>query len=107
MSDETQRLDGQITGALYEHFFDAMHGWTFGGERYEIADDVQYAALGEDPRADDLPLILVRQSDGAYFEVDLWASVSRTTPEQRDEHRRQLMAMRERALRNAAKRGPS
>lgn len=94
-----QRLDGELTALLYEYLFDAGHGWTIGGQRYEVAGDAQYAALGEDVSDPDgdCPLILARQSDGALFEIDLWATARRTTPEQRDAERQRFMAARERA----------
>lgn len=100
------RLDAQVTGHLFEYFFDSTSGrWTFGGQVYRLADDVQYAALGEDPDDDDLPLILVRDGDDAMFEIDLWATVRCVTPEQKDADRRNLMAIRERAARVQEARG--
>lgn len=101
------RLDAQVTGHLFEHFFDSTSGrWTFGGQVYRLADDVQYASLGEDADADDLPLVLVRDGDGAMFEVDLFAAVRCVTPDQMDADRRNLMAVRERAARvHEARRG--
>lgn len=101
-----QRLDAQVTGYLVDHFIGSGPGrWTFGGEVYHLADDVDYAALGEDPEAADFPLILARKSDGAFFEVDIWATARRTTPEQRDADRRNLMAIRERAAQVQEARG--
>jgi hypothetical protein len=95
-SDE--HLDAEITADLFEDFFDSPTGrWRYGGHVYELADEVQLASLGEDPDADDVPLVLVRQGDGAMFEVDLWATVRCVTPEQADRDRRELMALREAA----------
>lgn len=97
-STADERLDAQLTGYLFEQFVNSARGrWTFGGHVYELADEVQLASLGEDPDADDVPLVLVRQGDGAMFEVDLWATVRCVTPELKDADRKRLMEHRERA----------
>jgi hypothetical protein len=95
VSDETMALAGDIAGLLYDHFFSSSRRWwTFSGDRYEIADDDQYAALGEDPTKLDLPLILVRESDGKFFQVDLDVSAQETTAAARLEQLEQLRKLR-------------
>ncbi len=101
MTDETMNLSGRISQAMYDHFFGSLRGWTFDGEHYDVADDQQYEHLGEDIDASDLPLILVRKSDGKFFEVDIDASVWETTAEERREKNEQAARMRERVLRQA------
>lgn len=95
MTDETVKLSGNISALLYDHFFGCLHGWTFDGEHYEIADDQQYAALGEDIDGD-LPLILVRSSDGKFFEVELDATAWETTAKERKAANERARKMRER-----------
>lgn len=94
-------LAGWIVQAWYEDFFNRLWPLHIDGETYEIADDEQYKALGEVDKdgmvPSDAPLILVRQSDGKFFEIELDATARETTVEEREAQRARLRKMRERA----------
>lgn len=89
MSAETLAIAGQIAEDWYARCFARDH-WHFSDGPYRLASEDEYAALGEDPYADDAPLILARESDGALFEVELEATVSRTSPAIRQAERERL-----------------
>jgi hypothetical protein len=93
MSDDTMRIAASITSDWNDHMFSRPGPWQIGGERYDLADDEQYDALGEDVTRTDLPLILVRQGDGQFFEIDLDVMVSPTSAQQRAAHREVLREM--------------
>jgi hypothetical protein len=65
--DEAFGLSMKISGALFEDFC-AKLSFTFGGEEFEL----MYAEEGE-------PFTLRRKSDGAAFEVELFAEVRAIT----------------------------
>jgi hypothetical protein len=96
MSDDTMRLAGWFAAGLYEDAMNHNGPWRHGGETYRVASDEQYAALGEDVTAVDLPLIVVRASDGKMFEVELDAHVTETSIEQREQQRERFREMHER-----------
>lgn len=95
MTEESMELAGQITGALYDFFFSHLGRFRFGAEEYDIADEQQYASLGENALRADAPLILVRRSDGKFFEVELDASAGETTAEERQADRERMQQIRE------------
>ena len=87
---DTDQLASEITAAWYEDFFNDCSGTRrLGGEEYRVADVDEYKALGEDPDAQDIPLILVRVRDGVFFEVELDATVWVTSAEERQRAREQ------------------
>lgn len=92
-----QRVDADLTTLLYDHLFETRHGWMLGGDRYVVATPAQYASLGEDPYAADVPLVLTRVSDEQFVVVDICVMVHPTSPEQADRERRELMEFREAA----------
>ena len=71
---ETQRLSGDVS----QHIFDVWCGdfgdLRFGGEKFRRADDEDIERLGLDTD-DPYLLIIIRESDGKGFEVELEASV--------------------------------
>jgi len=78
---------------LFESFY---HPRQIAGDAYEMASEEQYAELGETDMADpSLPLIVRRQSDGAYFEIELDAYVWPTSPEARRKAREQRNLIRQ------------
>jgi hypothetical protein len=97
VTDETMRLSAEIAGGLGDYMFNHNGPHRLGGEQYDIATDEQYEMLGEDVTATDLPLVLVRRSDGKMFEVELDAHIYETTPEQRKARAGQLRQLRESA----------
>ena len=95
MSDETMDLSGRISAALMEYMFNHNGPHRIAGEEYGLATDEQYKSLHEDVTATDLPLVLVRRSDGQMFEVEVDAHVSETSPELRQEQMEHYRQMRE------------
>ena len=65
--DDAFGLSMKISGALFDDFC-ARLGFTFGGAEFDLED----SESGDD-------LILVRKSDGARFEVELFAEVRAIT----------------------------
>jgi hypothetical protein len=92
MSDDTMRLAGDIGWGLAEHFCNAYRH-RINGQEYDMPEDDQWEALGEDPGATDCPIILVRKSDGKFFEVDIEVTVKETSPEQREKDREYYKSM--------------
>lgn len=94
-------IAGWLSQAWHEDLCDRLWPLRIDGEDYEVADDEQYAALGEADKdglpAADAPLILFRKRDEKFFEVELDATVWETTVEERQAQRARLAKMRERA----------
>jgi hypothetical protein len=91
MSDEEHRLEGIIVEGAYSRFWNGLGDFTFSSlGTFTLPDDEEWKALGEDPDAGDLPLILRRVSDGQYFEIDIDVSVRKTSPESRREQQEML-----------------
>lgn len=84
MSEEIMRISASLSADWWQHIWD-MHRpeWRINGQTYRLADEEQYEELGEDPDADDLPVILFRETDGKFFEVDFEAFVNETSAESR------------------------
>lgn len=93
-------LAGWLSQAWYEDLCGRLWPLHVEGETYEFADDEQYAALGEADEdgypPPDAPLIMVRKSDGRFFEVELDATVWETTVEEREARRELHRKMTER-----------
>lgn len=95
MTSNAMRVAAQIVGAWYTHCLEHEH-WSFHDGAYRPASEEEYRALGEDLYAEDAPLILTRESDGTFFEVELDATAWQTSPEERQAHRDRLAAQRAR-----------
>lgn len=100
---DARTLAGWIVAAWYDDCFSRLWPLHVDGEDYEIADEDQYKALGEADEdghvLSDAPLILVRKSDGVFFEVELDAHAWETSVAAREAQRAVLTKMRERAER--------
>jgi len=92
VTDE-DRLASQISEALTESITFASRRLRYGREEYDCPDEDEWAELGEDPSSPYCPLILRRESDGKFFEVDIDVTVWETTPAQREERRAYFRAM--------------
>lgn len=70
---ERMRLSGDLSGLAYQYLCDQLGygGRTIDGEKYELADEKEYAALGYNPEDPWGPLVVRRQSDGQCFELDI------------------------------------
>lgn len=99
MTEDTMTLASLITAGLTEGLFNHNGPHRIAGEEYDVASDEQYKALYENPMAPDLPLILVRRSDGAFFEIEVDVTATQTSPEQRAAHLEYLRKMRDRERR--------
>lgn len=95
----TDSLVSWLVTAWYEDMFDRSGPIHVGPETYRLATESQYAALGEAAYTHDAPLILVRETDGLMFEVELDATAWNTTAAERQEKRDLHRKMRERAER--------
>jgi hypothetical protein len=95
-------LAGWLCQAWEEDIASRLWPLRVDGEIYEVCDDGQYEALGEADKDGyplaDAPLILVRKSDGRFFEIGFDAHVEETSPEARGAHREHLTRMRDRQL---------
>ena len=76
---ERNRLAGQISQYLFEEWCSSIGDFRFGGQKYRVAYDEDYEELGygDDP---DNPLLIRRESDGTWFEVELEANVHPVLP---------------------------
>lgn len=95
----TDKLVSWLITAWYEDMFNRNDPVRIGSETYRLGDENEYAALGEAAYAPDAPLILVRESDGLFFEVDFDASAWNTTAAERQAQREHHERMRQRAER--------
>jgi hypothetical protein len=74
---DSQKLSGDIGQYLFDEFCSEM-GFRFGGEKYRLAYDEEATDLGypDDPYS----LIVRRERDGEFFEVELEATVRSLGP---------------------------
>lgn len=71
---ETQKLSGDISQYLFDEWCQSYGDFTFGGQKYRAACDEEFEALGYG--SDDVStLVVIRESDGKAFEVELEANV--------------------------------
>lgn len=75
-TDGPTLLGALISQYLYDEFCGEWD-FDFGGQKYELVGDEDYAALGYtfDPEDPCGQLVIRRMSDGKCFEVDLEATV--------------------------------
>ena len=69
------RLSAVLAAAAHEHFA-SLYETTLVSQGNGTAETYE-AEEPDDPDNTDAPLVLVRESDGARFEVEFWANVTR------------------------------
>jgi hypothetical protein len=76
---DANKLGGHLGLNLCEHIWGEARLGNIGGEEYVCADDEDLAALGyaED---DNESVVLMRTSDGAFFEIDIDVTARRVQP---------------------------
>jgi hypothetical protein len=101
MTHEANKIESVIETSLYEHFFNHLGPFEYMDiGTFELPDDDELRALGEDPDDENgsSVLILRRESDGRYFEIGINVTAWETTAAERREDR-------ERRARAAARSG--
>jgi len=94
VSEETMRISASLSADWWQHVWNLSRPeWRINGQAYKLAEPEQYEELGEDPDADDLPVILFRPADGRFFEVDFEAIVHETSAESRKAQAERLRRM--------------
>ena len=73
---ETQRLSGDVSQYLFDEWCGDYGDLRFGAEKFRRASLEDAVELGYGPDDDDgTTLLIIRESDGKTFEVELEASV--------------------------------
>jgi hypothetical protein len=91
---ERMHLEGEFGRWLYEHLWNEWDRLHLGGAEFRCAYDEEYDELGyhrwseigknvetgEPVMVEDQTTLIRRESDGAFFEVDIEVSLSRVEP---------------------------
>lgn len=92
---EAQILSGDVSQYIFDEWCSGHGVLRFGGHEYQRAGLEDAEELGYP--ADDSTLLIIRQSDGKAFEVELEASVYEVpSKEERDKQAAEAAALRER-----------
>lgn len=90
----------ELSGRLSEVCFDEIwESYTdreliIKGETYRIASLEDYQNLGENPEAEDAPIIFRRSSDGTFLEVEVWVHCWPVTAQQKELERETVRRFR-------------
>ena len=76
---DAQKLDGDLGLHLCEEIWNGIGLIRLACGTFRMADSVEFAALGYD-EDDNLVTVLRRESDGAFFEVDIEVCSRRVSP---------------------------
>jgi hypothetical protein len=92
---ETQALAGDICQYLFDEWCGDFSDLQFGGEKYQRAGMEDAQELGFED--DDTTLLIIRESDGKVFEIELEANVYEVpSKEEREKRAAQARALIER-----------